>query len=708
MNNKITGFDLFNETKFMSKLRTTVPAFFFSALFFFSLNIVTLPSHGDDDFKYEVSASNKQVTKLITQLLDKYHYKKPVIDNEFSSDFFDQYINNLDPNRSYFLTSDLESFEEFRYSFDNFLKKSQLQPAYEIFSRYRERALDRISYANSVLDTSFDFLIDDEYQIDRNQEEWKSTQADLNRLWIQRVKYDWLALKLTGESDNKIYDLLNARYKNIERRLNQISEKDVFDIVINTYLSSIEPHTSFFTASATENFKIKMSLSLEGIGAVLKMENEYTVVHRILPGGPADLTSNLKAGDRITGVGQNNENLVDTVGWRLDDVVDLIRGPKGSIVRLQILPKTEPIGGVSRTIEIVRDTIRLEEQAASHKIYEIETEYGPKNIGVIDIPTFYVDFDAQARGESNYRSTTRDLRVLLKQLNTEDIDGLIIDLRGNGGGSLIEAISATGLFIKSGPIVQIKTSNGKIDVRKDPDPNILSNHPLAILVDRDSASASEIFAGAIQDYGRGYIFGEGTFGKGTVQNLVALNNFTNNPTNDLGQLKLTIAQFFRVTGESTQFRGVNPDIIIPETYYRPNQRELTNKNAMPWSAIKPIPFTVYDEGKSKISDEQWSNLQIRHQLRIKKNPIFQYLTEKVKIDSELAQKNIFSLVESRRYTERDSHDSNIDTLKNLLLSLDKTVTLESLERNDFSEEAVLLESAKILTDIIALKNYNNQ
>ena len=255
MNNKITGFDLFNETKFMSKLRTTVPAFFFSALFFFSLNIVTLPSHGDDDFKYEVSASNKQVTKLITQLLDKYHYKKPVIDNEFSSDFFDQYINNLDPNRSYFLTSDLESFEEFRYSFDNFLKKSQLQPAYEIFSRYRERALDRISYANSVLDTSFDFLIDDEYQIDRNQEEWKSTQADLNRLWIQRVKYDWLALKLTGESDNKIYDLLNARYKNIERRLNQISEKDVFDIVINTYLSSIEPHTSFFHGQSNRKFQ---------------------------------------------------------------------------------------------------------------------------------------------------------------------------------------------------------------------------------------------------------------------------------------------------------------------------------------------------------------------------------------------------------------------------------------------------------------------
>ena len=431
------------------------------------------------------------------------------------------------------------------------------------------RALERIAYARELLDAGFNFEIDEEYTVDREHARWAVNTEELNELWRKRVKYDWLALKLAGKVSDDIVDTLSTRYLNIDRRIGQIKESDVFELLMNTYLSAVEPHTGFFSPRATENFKIRMSLSLEGIGAVLQMDGEYTLVHRVLPGGPADLGQELHAGDRITGVAQEEEEpIVDVVGWRLDDVVDLIRGPKGSLVRLQIVPKNEPPGGVNRIIQIRRDTIKLEEQAARQSTLEVDTQEDQIRIGVITIPTFYVDFDARARGDKDYRSTTRDVRRLFSDLHETEIGALIIDLRGNGGGALTEAISVTGLFINSGPIVQVRDSRGKVNIRKDPDPGILYSGPLLIMVDRDSASASEIFAGAIQDYKRGFIVGESTFGKGTVQNLIDLDRYARKDSGPLGQLKVTVAQFFRVSGEGTQHRGVVPDFSLPVIQYQ--------------------------------------------------------------------------------------------------------------------------------------------
>lgn len=677
---------------------------YFTFLMFFILFKTLALANTSVDFK--VSAKNEQTTKLIIRLTEKYHYKKPKLNDEISSNIFDTYLNNLDSNRSYFLASDIEYFESLRYTFDDLLQTANLAPAYAMFSVYRRRALERIGYAKSILKTDLTFSIDDSYVIERLKEPWALNSEELNELWDRRVRYDWLALKLAGESKEEIVEKLTTRYTNIERRIGQIKESDVFELVINTYLSSIEPHTSFFSPRDTENFKIRMSLSLEGIGAVLQTDSEHTLVHRVLPGGPADLSNDLQAGDRITAVGQgDNKELVDVVGWRLDDVVNLIRGPKDSIVRLQILPKTEPMGGTTRIIRIIRDKIKLEDQAASQSIIEIQTIEGKKDIGVITIPTFYVDFDAQTRGENNYRSTTRDVRRLLNELQARDIDGIIVDLRGNGGGSLTEAISATGLFLPSGPIVQIRESQGTIDVRKDPDPNIVYSGPLAILVDRESASASEIFAGAIQDYRRGVIIGESTFGKGTVQNLVALEQFAKNVSEEMGQLKITIAQFFRITGDSTQYRGVVPDFALPETQYRPNHRESTNKNAMRWSQIRPLRYKQFDNA---ILDENdiLAITEIQN-TRIARNPEVQYLTRKAQLDLELAEKLSYSLMSSKREHERSLKEQRINKLKLEFLQ-EESIGSEEFSDSSFSSKILLLEAGHILVDVITALETLNQ
>jgi len=418
-----------------------------------------------------------------------------------------------------------------------------------------------------------------------------------------------------------------------------------------------------------------------------------------LPGGPAALSNKLNSGDRITGVGQgDDQDILDVVGWRLDDVVDLIRGPKESIVRLEILPKTEPIGGKTRVVKIRRDTIRLEEQAAKQSLLNISIEGAIKIFGVITIPTFYVDFDAKGRGDKDYRSTTRDVRALILELEEYDIDGLIVDLRGNGGGALSEAISVTGLFIKSGPIVQVRETQGKVNIRKDPDPNILYSGPLIILVDRDSASASEIFAGALQDYKRGLVVGEPTFGKGTVQNLVDLDQFSKNNSAGLGQLKVTIAQFFRISGDGTQHRGVVPDLLLPEVQYRRDQRESSNINAMPWSAIKP---TRYREFKTlTLSESSIDKIYQYHIKRIQNNPQFQYLLQKTKLDSTLAEQTSFSLLETRRRTERDLQAQKIQQLREEYLNDGLHESNDFLNSESLVNELVLLETAHILSDII--------
>ncbi|MCH1523084.1 MAG: S41 family peptidase, partial [Arenicellales bacterium] len=498
-------------------------------------------------------AHHDRTLKLINYFVERYHYRKTKLDDLLSSQILDRYLDALDVNRSYFLADDIEFFESYRYELDDYLNAQDSEPLFGIFNVYRSRVLNRIDSALDLLETPFNFSVDEVYPFDRTKAPWAVVSADLDDLWRRRVKNDYLVLKLEGKTHSEIAKTLKDRYQQQKRRISQISSQDVFQIIVNAYMSAIEPHTGYFSPRATENFKIRMSLSLEGIGAVLQAQNEFTVVQRVVPGGPAEFEGSLRAGDRIIGVGQGDtESVVDVIGWRLDDVVDLIRGPKGSIVRLQIRPDPKTGNSESRILALTRDEIKLEEQAAQSSLLAVRDTEQVRRIGVIDIPTFYVDFDARSRGDADYRSTTRDVGRLITELENEGIDGLIIDLRGNGGGALAEATALTGLFIDSGPVVQVRDARGRTQVHRDPSDGLAYAGPLAVIVDRDSASASEIFSGAIQDYHRGIIVGEPTYGKGTVQNLIDLDRYSQDPEQSLGQLKLTIAQFFRITGASTQ------------------------------------------------------------------------------------------------------------------------------------------------------------
>src|SRR6056297_314379 len=510
-------------------------------------------------------------TRLASRFLTSYHYQSEELNDQLSERIFDKYLELLDPNRMYFLASDIEQLDRYRQRLDEALRAAEIEPAFEIFSIYRERVDQRIASARAQLDEEFDFTVEEDYQFDRSETSWATTSAELDEIWRKRVKNDWLGLKLAEREVDDIRETLDGRYGNIKKRVNDFNSDDVFQFFMNAYASAIEPHSSYMSPRLAENFEISMKLSLDGIGALLSSQNEYVEVQEIVPGGPADLDGRLQSGDRIIGVAQGEKDVVDVVGWRLDDVVDLIRGERETVVRLEILPAETGVKGPAEIIDIVRNEVKLEEQAAQASVEEIETEAGTTRIGVIDVPVFYVDFKGRARNEPNYRSSTRDVRRLINELRAEGIDGIVIDLRGNGGGALVEATTMTGLFIDTGPVVQVRDANGRVSVEADREPGMAWEGPMAVLVNRSSASASEIFAAAIQDYGRGIILGEPTYGKGTVQNLFNLDDYARQSDDvRLGQVKLTMAQFFRVNGGSTQAQGVVPDIRLP-SYGNPDE-----------------------------------------------------------------------------------------------------------------------------------------
>ena len=592
---------------------------------------------------------HRRAAKLVTHFLANYHYRQPKLDDELSQIVFDNYLQALDPTRSYFLQSDIDEFSAYSKEFDDDLKHADLQAVFDMFVRYRGRVEARMKKVGALLGQPFDFTQDETFDFDREKAPWAKSESELDELWRKRVKNDFLSLRLSGRKDEKIVETLRKRYEGIARQTAQFNSDDVFQTFANAFTTAVDPHSSYFSPRTSENFRIRMSLSLEGIGAVLQADNEFTMVNEVVKGGPADLSGKLHKGDRITGIGQGADGeIVDVVGWRLDEVVDLVRGPKSSVVRLQILPKDAGPDGPAKLVSITRNTIQLEDQAARKKLLKVEGPQGPVNLGYIELPTFYMDFDARARGDENYRSTTRDVHRLIEELEKEKIAGLIIDLRGNGGGSLPEAVELTGLFIKQGPVVQVKNSQGRVQVEKDRDREVAYAGPLAVLVDRGSASASEIFAGAIQDYHRGLILGETTFGKGTVQNLVDLNRFDDNGDGKLGQLKATIAQFFRVQGDSTQHRGVVPDVPFPSGLSSKEQGERALKHALPFARISPASFDPVSDALPNLDE-----LRAKHEARIAADKAYQALLEQERASQALADRKSVSLLESARKAETE-------------------------------------------------------
>jgi carboxyl-terminal processing protease len=634
------------------------------------------------------------------------HYRKQDFDRTFSAAVFDNYLKALDEQKMYLVQTDIDEFEHYRHQLHSALKNGQLDPGFVIYNRYLARLLERLEFQLEYLNAAekVDFSVDEYILADREDAPWARDMKELKDIWRRRVKSALLSSVLGGDTFATARDNLIRRYENQRKRTLQMRSEDAFQVYMNAFTTVYDPHTNYFSPSSSENFNINMRLSLEGIGAVLQSDNEYTKVVRLVTGGPAEKQGQLRPADRIVGVGQGEEEIVNVIGWRLDEVVELIRGPKHSVVRLEVLPASSKLDTETRQIRILRDKVKLEEQAASSQLIETERNGQTKRIGVIQLPTFYADFQAMQNGEEDYKSTTRDVRVLLDELRAgAGIDGLVIDLRGNGGGSLDEANQLTGLFIDRGPTVQIRNANNRIEPLEDPDPSLVYSGPLVVLVDRMSASASEIFAGAIQDYGRGVIMGSRTFGKGTVQSVRPLNH---------GQLKITQAKFYRISGGSTQHRGVMPDIMIPDAIDPSKVGEDALDHALPWDSINAVAHPkLYDIGLLL------GDLNLRHNRRFESNPEFKLLQEEIALVEQQNRTEQVSL--NRKIREREIGDARAAQLAliNKRRALkgeppfrsfeqwEKDAEQKASENEDKKEvDFVMKEGAEVLLDFVELQS----
>lgn len=604
------------------------------------------------------TADQALAAKYVYGLLSdsRYAYRPRALDDALSQDMYKRYLESLDPAKQFFTAQDIARFDAYKSKLDDAIKSGELDPAYAIFATFQQRVNERVKFARALLDQDiFDFNGTDRYEYDREDVPWSADNAALDTLWKQSVRNDWLRLKLAGKKSDEIRKTLDKRYNNMGKGFAELKGEDVFQAFINSYANAIDPHTDYFTPRAAENFNQSMSLSLEGIGAQLQKQDDVVAIREIIPGGPAARSNKLQPGDRIVGVGQGESGTMeDVIGWRIDDVVAKIRGTKGTKVRLDIVPVEAGIDSKPSRIVLTRDKIKLEEQAAKSKVLTIPAGNGAaaKRIGVIELPGFYQDFEGRRKNANDYASATRDVARLLTELSTQKVDGVVLDLRNNGGGSLTEAIELTGLFIDRGPVVQVRESGGRVSVEGDSDSGIAWEGPLAVLINRGSASASEIFAGAIQDYGRGLVIGETTFGKGTVQNLVDLDRWPANEEPRFGQVKLTIAQFFRVSGGSTQNKGVVPDISFPASVDASEFGESTYDNALPWTRIASVPHTSYGNFAPLLP-----KLESLHTARVANDKEFQWWSDDVaQFRAERAKKSI-SLNENERRAERDTEDA---------------------------------------------------
>jgi carboxyl-terminal processing protease len=662
-----------------------------------------------------------QAARLAAEVFSRYHYKPVKLNDTSSNKIFNKYLKSLDSEHLFFLQEDISQFTYARTKLDNALLEENLTIPFSIFNLYKQRVSERIEYAKSLLNQPFDFTLVESYQYEREDVAWATDKSELNDIWRKRVKNDWLRLKIAGKEKASIIKTLSKRYDNSLSSINKIKSNDVFQSFMNAYATSIDPHTSYFGVRAAEDFNISMRLSLVGIGAVLQSKDEYTVIRELVTGGPAASSGLLKVGDRIVGVAQGKEApMVEVLGWRLDDTVDLIRGEQDSTVVLAILPADAGLDAPHKNIVLVRDKINLEQQAAKKSVIDVKSNPTSHKIGVIELPVFYQDFFARQKGDENFKSATRDVRNLINELKAEKVDSILIDLRNNGGGSLDEAIDLTGLFIDQGPILQERDVEGGIKVDSDTDSGVAWDGPLGVLINRGSASASEIFAAAIQDYGRGLIIGELTYGKGTVQTVINLDRIAKNDQPKFGEIKMTVAQFFRINGGTTQLRGVIPDIKLPSLNDITTFGESSYKNALPWSSIKPANFRVVHDFKKIIP-----KLTAKHALRISADQDFINLNQDIDTLNVQRQKKMITLNEVERRQERKVQADKLSARKKLsendkvknnaqlddgLLASERNLDNELVKEKDAKDEKDILlnEAAHILSDSILLISESHQ
>lgn len=647
---------------------------------------------------------HEKVGQLVRDFIERSHYSHAAVDDDLSAAVLEKYIEALDGNRMYLLASDVETFRSYQYQLDDMVDHEPLDPVFNMFDVYRTRARDRIEYALLQLETEPDFSIDESYTFDRSESPWATTTDELDDIWRRRVKNDALSLILAEKTWEETQEILEKRYNGFLKRLDQIKNDDVFETFMNAFAHTLDPHSSYLSPRNSEEYRIQMSLSYFGIGASLQIDEEYVQVVNIIPGGPAAIDGELQPKDRITAVAQGEDGeLVDVIGWRLDDVVQLIRGPADTVVRLQIMPGGALPGTAEKLISLTRNQVKLEEQAAKSEVITVPRDGRDWSIGVIEVPSFYRDYRALSNGDKDYTSTTKDVKRLIEELEEQGIDGLVIDLRNNGGGHLTEATALSGLFIDNGPVVQLRNANGRISRLDDPDPvpRVAYDGPLAVLVNRYSASASEIFAAAIQDYARGVIIGQQTFGKGTVQNLYSLDQYVRRPDDDgLGQLTLTIGKYYRVTGESTQHRGVSPDISLPSPIDAELVGESVRDSALPWDTIRTARFRA-----GSPLDQTIATLASSHDERSKTDPDFQYLVDGIEDIEKNRERKVVSLsIEARQAEREEGRQRRLarENERRAALGLEPIGTVEELEDIELPD-IQLNEAADIVTDLAEIR-----
>ncbi len=662
------------------------------------------------------------VCKQVAALISNYNYKKVPLNDSVSTIIYDRYIKSLDENHSYFLASDIKDFEKYKTVLDDDIKAGNLADAFYIFNVFQKRYIEHVKFSLAQINKNFDFNKTETFVYDRDKLPWIATQADMDAMWTQRVKYDLLNLKLASADMAKNKETLKKRYENLLTQTNKLSNQDVFQYFMDAFTEAIDPHTNYFNPSNAANFNIEMSRQVEGIGASLQVENEYVTIKTIVAGGPADKSHQISVDDRIVAVAQGKTGeFQNVVGWRVDNAIAIIRGTKGTTVRLEILPAGVNASAKPKVVEMVREKIILKDQSAKKEIRTYNSNGKTVKIGVISIPAFYIDFNDYKAGNPNYKSTTHDVKAILDSLKKENVDGLVIDLRENGGGSLMEAIELTGLFIKTGPVVQVRDTKDQVEIDKDEDPDITYSGPMAVLVDRFSASASEIFSGAIQDYGRGLILGTQTYGKGSVQSAIDLDRVIGSSLRDkiagvvgggkkttstgsqstYGQLNLTIAKFYRISGNSTQHKGVTPDISFPSVIPLDKYGEDTEPSAMPFDVIAKTDFTKTGDFTGVLPQ-----LKKLHDQRMSSSDSYKYLLEDIADFKKHDADDSISLKESDLKKQRDDDEQKSFDRNNLrrvalgLPALKKGQTKPKNEDLDF----VKREAGQIMTDYISLDN----